>query len=702
MKKFTLFLSVVLLSVVTTFAQEPDFYYSSPSNGAKYINPEHVILLKSKEQIKSIDRSLIRLSTDYGNVLFSVRIENDNVLFIKPDRKLERNHNYKLQMDKGAASFRNNNVSDEYILKFSTEREDNTLYLKEFYKRSEESEANLFIDKENNEFNYYPPENDNNYPADYPIPMVENVNNPYPGYLFTNIGARSAPEYESYSVILDNSAIPIWFIKANRRDLKILADQTLTHDYRNNNNLALQGYIIRDNQLIVIDTIRMGNGYYVDTHDMLLLDNGHYLMMAYDPQVVDMSEIVEGGNPEAIVIGFVVQEVDVDQNVYFEWRSWDHDEITDVSDIIDLTAEEIDYVHGNAFEFTLDGNLMMSQRNMEEITKINYETGEIIWRLGLLAKQNMFTFNDTIGWSWQHDIRQLPNGNITIFDNGKNHKPESFTQAVEYQLDEENLTATLVWNHRENPDIYRRATGSHRRISENRSLIGWGMGSPLLATEISTDGERHLDLIGPPGTNDYRVLRFEWMHNVFTFNKDTLDYGIYNDYIPIARTFKVTNQMANDTITITSSHNHLEDFWMVTPLPITLAPGQETDIIMNFQPEGTGEFIDVLTLNYDNADTTERIARQIVLTGRTPSGMNEYLNDKVSIYPNPVTNLLHIQIDMKGEKMISIYDMEGRLIMEKRTKDQNTVLSTSKLHKGVYTGFLKSDEGQAVFRFVKN
>ena len=40
----------------------------------------------------------------------------------------------------------------------------------------------------------------------------------------------------------------------------------------------------------------------------------------YDAQFVDMSEIVEGGDPDAIVIGLVIQDVDAANNVLFQWH----------------------------------------------------------------------------------------------------------------------------------------------------------------------------------------------------------------------------------------------------------------------------------------------------------------------------------------------------------------------------------------------
>ena len=80
-----------------------------------------------------------------------------------------------------------------------------------------------------------------------------------------------------------------------------------------------------------------------------------------------------------------------------------------------LTDQNIDLVHGNALALANDGNLLLSSRNQSEITKINLQTGEIMWRLG--GKANQFTFVDGQPFAYQHDVRQLSNGNITIFDN---------------------------------------------------------------------------------------------------------------------------------------------------------------------------------------------------------------------------------------------------------------------------------------------
>jgi arylsulfotransferase ASST/type IX secretion system substrate protein len=230
------------------------------------------------------------------------------------------------------------------------------------------------------------------------------------------------------------------------------------------------------------------------------------LLMCYDSQRVDMRALVPGGDSAATVIGLIVQEIDRDKNVVFQWRSWDHFQITDATHE-NLLARQIDYVHGNAIELDTDGNLLISSRHMDEITKISRTTGEIMWRLG--GKNNQFTFlNDSAGFSHQHAIRRLANGNIILFDNGNYHTPQ-FSRAVEYRLDEGKKTAELVWQYRNQPEAYGAAMGYAQRLENGNTLIGWGSTNPSV-TEVRPDGTKVFELTFDSGIFSYRAFRFPW------------------------------------------------------------------------------------------------------------------------------------------------------------------------------------------------
>jgi len=261
-----------------------------------------------------------------------------------------------------------------------------------------------------------------------------------------------------------------------------------------------------------VKTIQAGNGYsVVDAHELLSLPDGDYMFLVQEPQTVDMSQWVPGGDPNAAVVGNIIQELDPDGNVVFQWSSFDYLPVTDSDQ--DLTAKNIDYTHANALELDHDGNILLSSRHLDEITKINHQTGEVIWRLG--GKANQFTFlagsgiSDVLQFYKQHDIRRLPNGNISLFDDHNDHDPLN-SRALEYALDEVSKTATLVWEYRNTPDVFSPCMGNVQLLPNGNFMIGWGCISNPNATEVKPDGTKVLELGFDAPYLNYRAYRFPW------------------------------------------------------------------------------------------------------------------------------------------------------------------------------------------------
>jgi hypothetical protein len=195
-------------------------------------------------------------------------------------------------------------------------------------------------------------------------------------------------------------------------------------------------------------------------HSFDVLPNGNRLLVMQENVTVDMSRIVAKGNPAASVQQMLLQELDIDGNIIFQWRSLDHFPVTVSYE--DLTAPTIRYFHLNSVTVDRDGHFLISARHSSLIAKVHRRTGKVLWVLG--GKLNQFSFSAANGitedpvFSYQHDIVRLPNGNITMFDNGTQRTPQ-WSRAVEYQIDEINKTCTLVWQHRKSPDVY---AGVHR------------------------------------------------------------------------------------------------------------------------------------------------------------------------------------------------------------------------------------------------
>ncbi len=613
-----IFIVLFVLYTGLLTGQEIQYSYISPLPYSKYINPEQVICLKTGYlfDTSSIAEEHIQISgSKSGFIKFSVQLSEDqSVLFIKPNNKFKYGEKISVNLPDNMFTRNGLKIKDGSFY-FYIDEGDNSKLVQEFYDREFYQSTNP-LDKGDTSRMGFDYNNQNNLPPDYAAPTVNIYDETDDAYIFFTIVPRINSPYSDYLTIWDKYGIPVYYKKTY--------GQTLNFYALNNDKLAFgttTGYNVSENRFYImnasyeiIDTADMANGYDVDMHDFLLLSNGHYLMQSYDVRTIDMSQIVEGGHPNAKVTGLVIQEVDQQQNVYFQWRSWDHFEITDATPDIDLTDEYIDYCHGNTLTIDNDGQLLISCRNMDEITKINFQTGDLIWRWGKWAKNNEFTiYDDPTGFSHQHDIRVLPNGNYTIYDNGNNHFPQ-VSQAMEYEVDEESLEATLVWHYRHDPEIYAQATGSHQRLATTRSLIGWGYTSPLAITEVSLDGSETFEFFLIDQVIGYRSLKYEWETNLF-LAQNLIDFGSFTgDYLAITEELPVTNN-ANYGIYITSTHLHNEEFFVDETFPMYLASGQTINITVCFQPEVQGYYDDVLTLNSDNSDNTQRIARQVKLTG---------------------------------------------------------------------------------------
>ena len=143
---------------------------------------------------------------------------------------------------------------------------------------------------------------------------------------------------------------------------------------------------------------------------------------------------------------------------------------------------------------------------------------------------NDFTFIDDplFGPNRQHDARRLPNGNIMIFDNG-DQRDIPLTRVVEYQLDEEEMTATLVWSYTHPNGYVSLNQGCAQRLNNNNTLINWGgvSGHGQIITEVDYDRNRVLELEYPVSTASYKVRKSDWSFDVNLFESDiNLDQNI--------------------------------------------------------------------------------------------------------------------------------------------------------------------------------
>ncbi|MFH2094629.1 MAG: aryl-sulfate sulfotransferase, partial [Bacteroidota bacterium] len=232
-------------------------------------------------------------------------------------------------------------------------------------------------------------------PYTFPALDITMSGNYYDEPLFFYIITALASNHDRFLTIIEPDGSIIYALQRDNEGLGFILQDSGYLSY-----FSMGKFMLMDSLYNIVDSFKCGNGYFTDWHEFQHLKNGHALLFSYDNQSVDMSQIVAGGDTNAVVEGLVIQEIDTDKNIVFQWRSWDYYEITDATHV-DFLDSYFSYVHGNALELSNDSNILLSSRLMDEITKIDRNTGDIIWRCG--GKNNEFTFiNDTGMFSRQH------------------------------------------------------------------------------------------------------------------------------------------------------------------------------------------------------------------------------------------------------------------------------------------------------------
>ena len=268
---------------------------------------------------------------------------------------------------------------------------------------------------------------------------------------------------------------------------------------------------IMDSTFKVINTFACKNNILHDQHDRIFLPDGNILMMGKEFVTVDLTnkpEWLRVSKSKSLGIpAVIIQEQDTLNKIIFDWHGKNYFTLNDVDSFFISRDNSPEWTHSNAMELDADGNILLSSRNLNEITKINRNDGSIMWRWG--GKQNEFKFiNCPVPFYGQHNIRRLENGNYTLFDNGDNIIPHP-ARALEFHLDEKNKTATLVWSYVYDKKMSSKGRGNVQRLSNGNTLINFGAPSygDISFVIVNSKGEKKMK-VSYPSSKTYRVLNY--------------------------------------------------------------------------------------------------------------------------------------------------------------------------------------------------
>jgi hypothetical protein len=215
-------------------------------------------------------------------------------------------------------------------------------------------------------------------------------------------------------------------------------------------------------------TLGCAGGLQPRFHDLLTEPDGSYWILCDDTRTMDLSPM--GGVADARVTGTVVHQVSAAGELLFQWSPFDHFEITDLA-ADERAGSTVNWTHGNALELDADGNLLVSFRNLSEITKIDTRSGLVLWRMGGL--RNQFTFENVSApaFARQHSVRATAPGRLLLLDNLGN---PAASRAERYVYDEAARTARLVGSYGSEPAIAAQLGGTTQDLPGGRTLVTFG------------------------------------------------------------------------------------------------------------------------------------------------------------------------------------------------------------------------------------
>lgn len=160
-----------------------------------------------------------------------------------------------------------------------------------------------------------------------------------------------------------------------------------------------------------------------------------------------------------------------------------------------------DWTRSNSLTFReADQTFFLMSRNLDALLAIERDTGEVRWQLG--GELGDF---EIIGQPFDHGHFSYYEGDrLLVFDNGDHREPQA-SRVVEYQVDEDQRTATEVWS--VESEDYVKILGDATRLDDGHTLISWSTLGKL--TEVDEQGEVVWEASAPLGRALGRVVALE-------------------------------------------------------------------------------------------------------------------------------------------------------------------------------------------------
>ncbi|HTU78465.1 MAG TPA: arylsulfotransferase family protein [Solirubrobacteraceae bacterium] len=260
-----------------------------------------------------------------------------------------------------------------------------------------------------------------------------------------------------------------------------------------------------------VATVRAGNGYHADLHEIRLTSEGTAWIDAFDPIYANLSRA--HGAADGVLTDSVIQEIDVKTGlVMWEWHALGHIPIAESHNPPPTSSYPWDYVHINSISpgsqsNGQEGNVLLSSRNTWTLYDVNIRSGAVLWRLG--GEHSSFKLGPGTHTYWQHDAELHAGGLISVFDNGSDPPKEKQSRGLILDPNPKTRTVTLVKQFT-NPTktLLASSQGDMLGLPGGDWLMGYG-GLPNF-TEYDAAGQVLLDGTLGKSVQDFRTYLSPW------------------------------------------------------------------------------------------------------------------------------------------------------------------------------------------------
>lgn len=198
--------------------------------------------------------------------------------------------------------------------------------------------------------------------------------------------------------------------------------------------------VLYDSSYRRIATIRAGNGYHADLHEIRITPQGTAWIDVFDPIHADLSSV--HGPANGILTDSVAQQIDIKTGlVMWEWHTLGHIPLTDSNNPVPKSYPW-DYAHLNSADPGASNDVLVSVRNTWTLYDIDIRSGSIVWRLG--GRRSSFKLGSGTRFYWQHDAEFQPGGLVSVFDNGSDPPKEKQSRGLLLRPDPSTHTVSLV------------------------------------------------------------------------------------------------------------------------------------------------------------------------------------------------------------------------------------------------------------------